>query len=117
MQVMSCDIHKTPFSANSIDTIVDTFGLECCYDIDQAYSEMKRITKPGGKILLLERGDGVWQSDRFEIIKKAEINLFARGQFYHYDFSKLIENDPEVSILEKKRLQRGMLYYYVLKKN
>ena len=91
MQVQSCDIHQTPFSANSFDTIVDTFGLECCYDIEKAYKEMKRIVKPGGKILLLERGDGVWQSDRYEMMKKAELNLFARGQIYHHDYSKIIE--------------------------
>lgn len=34
MSVLNCDIHKTPFSDNSFDTVVDTFGLECCYDVD-----------------------------------------------------------------------------------
>jgi len=49
-----------PFSDNSIDTVVDTFGLECCYDIERAYKEMKRICKKGGKLVLLERGKAAW---------------------------------------------------------
>lgn len=45
MNVLNCDIHSTPFDDNSFDTVVDTFGLECCYDMDQAWKEMKRVTK------------------------------------------------------------------------
>ena len=111
MQVQSCDIHKTQFSDNSFDPVVDTFGLECCYDIDRAYYEIKRITKKGGKILLLERGDGVWQWDRFETMRKAELNLGARGQIYHWNFSKMIENDPDVKIIkEKNQFRRRALF-------
>ena len=116
MSVQNCDIHKTPFSPNSFDTVVDTFGLECCYDMDKAWKEMKRITKKGGKILLLERGQGVWQSDRFETMRKAELNLGARGQIYHYNFDDLVANDPEVRVLKAKRKMRGMIYIYVLEK-
>jgi methyltransferase OMS1 len=61
--VFTCDINKTPFSDNSFDTVVDTFGLECCYDIEAAFREIKRVTKEGGKILLLERGKAIWLSD------------------------------------------------------
>lgn len=43
--IINCDIHKTPFSDNSFDTVIDTFGLECSYDLEKAYSEMKRLTK------------------------------------------------------------------------
>ena len=116
MTVMNCDVHKTPFSDGSFDTVVDTFGLECCYDIERAFTEIKRVTKKGGKILLLERGDGVWQSDRFETMRKAELNLGARGQIYHHDFAKMIEQDGEVRVLSEKRKLRGMIYSYVLEK-
>ena len=56
------DVHKLPFADGSFDTIVDTFGLECSYDLDKAWKEMKRLVKPGGKILLLERGQSLWMS-------------------------------------------------------
>ena len=29
------------FKDAQFDTVVDTFGLECAYDINQAYREMK----------------------------------------------------------------------------
>ena len=90
MSVLNCDIHKTPFSDDSFDTVVDTFGLECCYDVDQAYKEMKRVTKKGGKILLLERGNAIWLGDKFELMRRATLNLGARGQVYHFNFDNMI---------------------------
>ena len=79
MNVYKCDVHETPFSNESFDTVVDTFGLECCYDVDAAFAEMKRITKKGGKILLLERGKGIWMADNLDLMRKATLNLGARG--------------------------------------
>ena len=72
-------MHQTPFSDASFDTVIDTFGLECSYNLDQAYSEIKRLTKPGGRILLLERGLGFWMWDNFVLLRKASVNLGARG--------------------------------------
>eukprot|EP00351_Strombidinopsis_sp_SopsisLIS2011_P003775 CAMPEP_0116872262 /NCGR_PEP_ID=MMETSP0463-20121206/2977_1 /TAXON_ID=181622 /ORGANISM="Strombidinopsis sp, Strain SopsisLIS2011" /LENGTH=187 /DNA_ID=CAMNT_0004512237 /DNA_START=88 /DNA_END=651 /DNA_ORIENTATION=+ len=79
MTVLNCDIHKTPFDDNSFDTLVDTFGLECSYDVVKAWAEMKRITKKGGKILLIERGQGYWMTDTFKVMQKASLNLAGRG--------------------------------------
>ena len=72
------------------------------------------MVKPGGKILLLERGLGFWMIDNFMLMQKASVNLGARGQVYHHDFSYLIENDPEVKVIKKKRKMRGMIFYYEL---
>lgn len=47
---------------------------------------------------------------------KASVNLGARGQVYHHDFSMMVENDPEVRVVKCKRKMRGMLYYYELQK-
>lgn len=60
-----CDTNKLPFPDAQFDTVIDTFGLECSYDISKSYEEMKRLTKPGGKILLMERGMGYWMQDNF----------------------------------------------------
>ena len=35
--IVNCDMHKMPFKENSFDTVVDTFGLECAYDLDRAW--------------------------------------------------------------------------------
>jgi len=105
-----------PFGDGSFDTVVDTFGLECAYDVQRQFNEMKRMTKPGGKILLLERGKGFWLFDNFKLMLKLSVNMSARAQFYHHDFSKLVENDPEVKVVKKKRHRRGMVYSYELQK-
>ena len=114
--IINCDMHKTPFSDNSFDTVVDTYGIECSYNLDMAYSELKRVTKPGGRILLLERGLGYWMQDNFTLLRKASVNLGARGQVYHHDLAGMIETDPEVRVVKSKRKFRGMLYYYELQK-
>ena len=54
------DVHKMEFKDEIFDTVIDTFGLECTYDPAKAYSEYKRVLKPGGKMILMERGIGVW---------------------------------------------------------
>jgi methyltransferase OMS1, mitochondrial len=105
-----------PFSDNSFDTVVDTFGLECSYDMQRAYQEMKRLAKPGGRILLLERGKGFWLFDNFRMMLRCSVNMSARAQFYHHDYTKLVENDPEVRVVKSKRKRRGMIYYYELQK-
>lgn len=112
--LIQCDSHKLPFPDSSFDTVIDTFGLECSYDIDLAYAELKRLTKPGGKILLLERGLGFWMYDNFLLMRKASVNLGARGQVYHHDFARMIEEDPTVKVVKVKRKMRGLLYYYEL---
>ena len=114
--IIDCDIHKLPFRECSFDTVIDTFGLECSYDVERAWSEIKKLTKPNGKILLLERGLSYWMMDNLKLVAKASVNLGARGQVYHHDYVSLIENDPDVIVVKRKRKQNGMLYYYELRK-
>lgn len=98
-----------PFKEASFDTVIDSFGLECTYEMEKAWSEMKRLCKPGGKILLLERGTAYWMYDNFMLLRKASLNLGARGQVYHHDFETMLEGDPDIKVVKKKRKLRGML--------
>ncbi len=50
--------------------------------------------------MLLERGLGFWMQDNFTLMRKASVNLGARGQVYHTDFEYLIRNDPEVRVVK-----------------
>ncbi len=45
-----------PFESDSFDTVVCTFTMCSVTDQDQVLTEMRRILKPGGKLLFLEHG-------------------------------------------------------------
>ncbi len=49
-----CDAEKLPFSDNYFDLVSVAFGLRNMTHKDIALSEMNRVLKPGGKLLVLE---------------------------------------------------------------
>ena len=48
------DAHNLPFADASFDSVVCTFGLCNIPDEARAVAEMKRVLRPGGKLLLLD---------------------------------------------------------------
>ncbi len=55
-----CDAEKLPFPDNYFDRVSVAFGLRNMTHKDQALAEMRRVLKPGGKLLVLEFSK-VWQ--------------------------------------------------------
>jgi demethylmenaquinone methyltransferase / 2-methoxy-6-polyprenyl-1,4-benzoquinol methylase len=55
-----CDAEKLPFPSNYFDRVTVAFGLRNMTHKDQALSEMQRVLKPGGKLLVLEFSK-VWE--------------------------------------------------------
>jgi demethylmenaquinone methyltransferase/2-methoxy-6-polyprenyl-1,4-benzoquinol methylase len=49
-----CDAEKLPFADESFHTVSVAFGLRNMTHKDQALAEMRRVLKPGGKLLVLE---------------------------------------------------------------
>jgi demethylmenaquinone methyltransferase/2-methoxy-6-polyprenyl-1,4-benzoquinol methylase len=49
-----CDAEKLPFPANSFDCVSVAFGLRNMTHKEAALAEMARVTKPGGRVLVLE---------------------------------------------------------------
>jgi demethylmenaquinone methyltransferase/2-methoxy-6-polyprenyl-1,4-benzoquinol methylase len=49
-----CDGEKLPFADNSFDCVCVAFGLRNMTHKDQALAEMRRVLKPGGRLLVLE---------------------------------------------------------------
>ena len=48
------DATALPFAANEFDAVTISFGLRNVVDVKKALSEMYRVTKPGGKIVVCE---------------------------------------------------------------
>ena len=48
------DAHSLPFDDTSFDTVVCTFGLCAIPDTDAAISEMARVLRPGGRLILVD---------------------------------------------------------------
>jgi demethylmenaquinone methyltransferase / 2-methoxy-6-polyprenyl-1,4-benzoquinol methylase len=51
---MLCDAEKIPFPDNYFDRVTVAFGLRNMTHKDVALAEMRRVLKPGGKLLVLE---------------------------------------------------------------
>jgi demethylmenaquinone methyltransferase/2-methoxy-6-polyprenyl-1,4-benzoquinol methylase len=54
LPTLVCDAEKLPFASNSFDLVSVAFGLRNMTHKDVALSEMNRVLKPGGKLLVLE---------------------------------------------------------------
>jgi ubiquinone/menaquinone biosynthesis C-methylase UbiE len=48
------DAHHLPFEDESFDTVVCTLSLCNIPDLDQATSEMRRVLRPGGRLVLVD---------------------------------------------------------------
>lgn len=48
------DAHDLPFEDATFDSVVCTFSLCNIPDVDRAVGEMKRVLKPGGRLLLVD---------------------------------------------------------------
>lgn len=116
IRLIHMDARDLDFEDNSFDTVVDTFGLQSCRNPDKQYKEMKRVCKSGGKILLLEVGQSLWLTSILKNIYYSKSFFENKAQIAIRDWTKMINNDPEVEIVEFKRRNNGFLYYYELKK-
>ena len=54
LPVAQCDAEKLPFPDNHFDVVTVAFGLRNMTHKDSALAEMRRVLKPGGRLLVLE---------------------------------------------------------------
>ena len=54
LPTLVCDAEKLPFASNHFDLVSVAFGLRNMTHKDVALTEMSRVLKPGGKLLVLE---------------------------------------------------------------
>ena len=60
LPLAQCDAEKLPFRTDSFDCVSVAFGLRNMTHKDVALAEMRRVLKPGGRLLVLEFSR-VWQ--------------------------------------------------------
>ena len=60
LPAVQCDAEKLPFPDNTFDCVTVAFGLRNMTHKDQALAEMRRVLRPGGRLLVLEFSQ-VWK--------------------------------------------------------
>eukprot|EP00933_Yihiella_yeosuensis_P060528 TRINITY_DN6328_c0_g1_i1.p1 TRINITY_DN6328_c0_g1~~TRINITY_DN6328_c0_g1_i1.p1 ORF type:complete len:286 (+),score=41.53 TRINITY_DN6328_c0_g1_i1:129-860(+) len=103
------------FEDQSFDTVVDTFGL-CSYEHpSKALSEMCRVCRPGGQVLLLEHGVAEWSVIRALQHFTSEAWAKRFGCRQDHDILALVRSCDRLEIVEQKRHFLGMSYMLICK--
>lgn len=112
--LMKMDARKTKFPDGAFDTVVGTFALSSCPDPDLMLGEMVRVCRPGGRILLLDRGMG----SSFLGNMLLELYRYEYLMEYGYDqcqeLEEIISRAP-VDIEVEEHKHGGKLHFYLLR--
>jgi demethylmenaquinone methyltransferase/2-methoxy-6-polyprenyl-1,4-benzoquinol methylase len=54
------DALALPFADESFDAVTISFGLRNVHDVDAALRELRRVTKPGGRLVICEFSSPIW---------------------------------------------------------
>ncbi|KAL9646423.1 hypothetical protein ABK040_006421 [Willaertia magna] len=116
IQYKVVDAHQLPFKDNSFDCTIDTFGLCSFEDPVKVLKEMKRVTKNGGRILLLEHGKSSkyqWLTDYLDAWSVDRAKKW--GCWWNRDIEQIVK-DSGLTIVKKEIKQLGTCYYYIAEK-
>lgn len=100
---------KLDFPDAQFDTIVDSFGI-CSFEkpVD-TLKELKRVLKPGGKILLLEHGVAKWNFITRFLDSTVKNNVHKYGCYHNRDILQIIQ-DAGLDVVEIERKHWGSTY-------
>ncbi|KAG0348926.1 hypothetical protein BG004_003643 [Podila humilis] len=101
-----------PYPDGSFDTVVDTFGLCSFEDPVKVLKEMKRVLKPGGKLLLLEHGNSHWEFMQNMQAKQLDKHVHKYGCYWNREIEELVKA-AGLQLREKERSQLGTVYYII----
>jgi demethylmenaquinone methyltransferase/2-methoxy-6-polyprenyl-1,4-benzoquinol methylase len=86
IELLSGDSENLPFEENKFDAVIVAFGVRNFENLDQGLTEMYRVLKPGGRMVVLEF---------------SKPHMFPFKQLYHFYFTfvlpkigKVISKDP-----------------------
>ncbi len=97
------DAHSLPFADGSFDTVVCTYSLCGIPDPNRALSEMKRVLRPGGKLVLV---DHIVSTSRVVLGVQKFIELFSIPLGGEHMTRRPLQNAAAVgfNIVERQRL-------------
>ncbi|KAF9545197.1 hypothetical protein EC957_011176 [Mortierella hygrophila] len=101
-----------PYPDQSFDTVVDTFGLCSFEDPVQVLREMKRVLKPGGKLLLLEHGNSHWGFMKDMQAKQLDRHVHKYGCYWNREIGELVQ-EAGLKVVEQERSQLGTVFYII----
>ncbi len=113
LPTMVCDAEKLPFPDNHFDVVTVAFGLRNMTHKDQALAEMRRVLKPGGKLLVLEFSR-VWEPLKkpydvysFSVLPWLGKRIANDAESYRY-LAESIRMHPDQDTLKKMRDDAGL---------
>ncbi|KAG0307163.1 Methyltransferase-like protein 7B [Dissophora globulifera] len=78
-----------PHPDQSFDTVVDTFGLCSFEDPVKVLKEMKRVLRPGGRLLLIEHGNSHWGFMKDMQAKQLDKHVHKYGCYWNREIGEL----------------------------
>ena len=125
------DILNMSFPDNSFDVATITFGIRNTVSIDDALTEMARVVKPGGKVMVLETGQTkglmhilynfyqtVWVNQIGKLLSRhnsayewltESSNDFPAGD----DFIEIMKRTGKFSDVSYKKMMFGTIFLYI----
>jgi demethylmenaquinone methyltransferase/2-methoxy-6-polyprenyl-1,4-benzoquinol methylase len=113
MPVAQCDAEHLPFPDNYFDCVSIAFGLRNVTHKEVALAEMRRVLKPGGRLLVLEFSkvwkplQGVYDAYSFKLLPKMGELIAKDGDSYRY-LAESIRMHPSQEELKTMMQQAGL---------
>ena len=112
VRTAQCDAEKLPFPNNYFDIVTVAFGLRNMTHKDGALTEMCRVLKPGGKLLVLEFSkvkpflSPIYDFYSFQVIPRVGKVVADDADSYRY-LAESIRMHPDQDSLKKLMLEVG----------
>ena len=119
--VAQCDAERLPFADGSFDRVSVAFGLRNMTDKPRALAEMRRVLRPGGKLLVLEFSrvwkplEKLYDTYSFQVLPRLGARIAGDADSYRY-LAESIRMHPDQDTLKKMMQDAGLerVEYYNL---
>lgn len=103
VELREADAHELPFDVASFDSVVCTYSLCGIPDPELAVGEMKRVLRPGGRLVLV---DHIRSTSRFLFRLQKGIELLSKREGEHMTrrpLEQVLANGLQVQLRERMR--------------